>query len=77
MNEQPDLLAMCQQKQKHDSKKDARVEANRKTRETGRKHITYGCPLCFGVHVRIDSPQRAMRANKDRSRRRGWAPVGA
>jgi hypothetical protein len=75
--EQPDFLAMCQQKQQHDSKRDARVEANRKTRETGRKHITYGCPICLKVHVRIESPQRAMRANRSRAARRGWTPVGA
>lgn len=68
------LATMCGHKQRHASRREARVEVIDKTRSTGRKHETYGCPFCMGIHVRVASPSRGMRQSKARRHRRGWTP---
>ena len=71
----PDYLAMCQQKQAHATRADARIEANNKTAHTGRRHDTYGCPLGHPFHVRLAlAPAKKKRASQRRSRR--YAFVG-
>jgi hypothetical protein len=74
MEHEPDFAAMCERKQKHATRKEARIEATQKANITGRRHDTYGCPLGNHFHAKAAlSPQKKKKLTKRRNRRPSYA----
>lgn len=64
---------MCTGKQRHESRAAARIEVSEKNQSTGRRHTTFGCPFCLGIHVKVATSKTGV----NKKHRRRYSHMGA